>query len=169
MKRLLFGIILCTLLVTLGVGFVSAAPPASPHIVHVVRWGENLTSIAAQYGTTIHAIMQANGLPNANRIYAGQRLLIPHAAPPPAHPPASCGQTYTVRYGDTLSGIAYRFGVSVNSLMQANGVINPHRIYPGQVLSIPCAASRSAGAPSPSRSRPSRRIRFIRPSAALGT
>jgi LysM repeat protein len=139
MKRLLLGTLLCTLLVTLGVGFVSAAPPASPHIVHIVRWGENLTGIAAQYGTTIQAIMHANGLANANRIYAGQRLLIPKAVQPPAPPPATCGQTYTVRYGDTLSGIAYRFGVSVNALMHANGTVNPHRIYAGHVLSIPCS------------------------------
>ena len=141
MKRLLFGILLCTVLVTLGVGFVSAAPPASSHIVHIVRWGENLTSIAAQYGTTIQAIMQANSLPNANRIYAGQRLLVPRAMQPPASPAATCGQTYTVRYGDTLSGIGYRFGVNVNALMQANGIINPHRIYAGQQLSIPCSAA----------------------------
>lgn len=140
MKRLLFGILICTLLVPFGAGSVSAAPPASTHLVHIVRWGENLTGIAAQYGTTIQAIMQANGLANANRIYAGQRLLIPQAMQPPAPPPATCGQTYTVRYGDTLSGIAYRFGVSVNALMQANGIMNPHRIYAGQRLAIPCSS-----------------------------
>ena len=139
MKRVLLSIVLCTLLVSLGAGSVWAAPPVSPHIVHVVRWGENLTSIAARYGTTIQAILHANGLPNANRIYAGQRLVIPTAAPPQA-PPASCGQTYTVRYGDTLSGIALRFGVSMNAILRANRVVNPHRIYPGQVLSIPCGA-----------------------------
>jgi LysM repeat protein len=155
MKRLLFGLLLCTLLVTLGVGFVSAAPPASPHIVHIVRWGENLTGIAAQYGTTIQAIMQANGLPNANRIYAGQRLRIPQAMHPPAHPPAACGQTYTVSYGDTLSGIAYRFGISVNALMHANGIVNPHRIYAGQRLSIPsCPAPPPVHPPKPPHPAP---------------
>jgi LysM repeat protein len=137
MKRILFSILLCILLVTLGAGSAWAAPPASTHLVHIVRWGENLTGIATQYGTTIHAIMSANGISNPNRIYAGQRLLIPKMMPPPA-PPATCGQTYTVRYGDTLSGIAYRFGVGVNALMQANSIVNPHRIYPGQRLAIPC-------------------------------
>ena len=39
---------------------VSAAPPEHP-VIHIVRWGENLTRIAAQYGTTVHAIAALNG------------------------------------------------------------------------------------------------------------
>jgi LysM repeat protein len=139
MKRILLGVVLCTLLVTLGTSAVWAAPSGTGHIVHVVRWGENLTSIAAQYGTTIHAIVHANGLASQNRIYAGQRLIIPGSTPSPSAP-ATCGQTYTIRYGDTLSGIAYRFGVSQNALMRANGIVNPNRIYRGQRLVIPCGS-----------------------------
>jgi len=155
MKRLLFGILLCTLLITLGAGAVSAAPPALPHIIHIVRWGENLTGIAAQYGTTIQAIVRANGLPNANWIYAGQRLRIPKAATSAPRHTATCGQTYTVCSGDTLSGIAYRFGVTVNALMQANGILNPHRIYPGQQLSIPsCPAPPPVHPPYPKPPHP---------------
>ena len=110
-QRLVVGIVLCALLVGLGIGPVWAAPPATNQIVHVVRWGENLTYIAGQYGTTVQAIMNANGISNPNRIYAGQRLLIPGAAPAPA-PVPTCGQVYTIQIGDTLSGIAYRFGIS---------------------------------------------------------
>ncbi len=45
--------------------------------------------------------------------------------------------TYTVQRGDTLSGIAQRFGVSLSALVQANGITDPSRIYPGQRLVIP--------------------------------
>jgi putative chitinase len=44
---------------------------------------------------------------------------------------------YTVRLGDTLSGIARRFGVTVAALAQANHITNINRIYAGQVLIIP--------------------------------
>jgi lipoprotein-anchoring transpeptidase ErfK/SrfK len=45
--------------------------------VHVVQRGEILARIAARYGTTVQAIVSANGLRNANLIYVGQRLRIP--------------------------------------------------------------------------------------------
>lgn len=43
---------------------------------------------------------------------------------------------YTVQSGDTLSGIAVKFGLTVNELMQKNGISNPNIIYAGQKLSI---------------------------------
>jgi LysM repeat protein len=54
------------------------APAAVPS-VYVLKRGDNLTHIAAQFGTSVDAILAANGLPNANRIYAGQSLVIPSA------------------------------------------------------------------------------------------
>lgn len=44
---------------------------------------------------------------------------------------------YTVRPGDTLSQIAYRFGVSVHELMAANGLRHPHTIRAGKTLKVP--------------------------------
>jgi lysozyme len=56
-----------------------------------------------------------------------------------AAPAASgCRNTYyTVRYGDTLSGIAARYHVNMWELARANGIHNPNRIYAGQTLVIP--------------------------------
>jgi lipoprotein-anchoring transpeptidase ErfK/SrfK len=45
-------------------------------VVHTVKRGENLTRIAARYGTTVNAIVKANGLRNPSHIYVGQRLKI---------------------------------------------------------------------------------------------
>lgn len=50
---------------------------------------------------------------------------------------SNCSTFYTVRFGDTLSSIAVRFGVSVQSLMDANGIWNPNRVLVGQTLCIP--------------------------------
>ena len=51
--------------------------------------------------------------------------------------PQRCDVTYRVKRGDTLSGIAKHFGVSVNQLAKANGIRNSNRINAGQVLCIP--------------------------------
>lgn len=60
---------------------------------------------------------------------------------------------YTVRRGDTLYSIAFRFGVDYRRLAAANGIAAPYTIYPGQRLALrasppaPAAATKSAGAP----------------------
>jgi LysM repeat protein len=114
-------------------------------VIHVVQWGENLTGIARRHGTTIQAIVQANGLANPNRIYAGQRLLIPVAGPLP--PPSA--KPYIVQSGDTLTGIAYRYGVSVSAIAHANNLLNPNRIYIGQRLIIPSGSVDPPAPPTP--------------------
>jgi LysM repeat protein len=43
----------------------------------VVAPGETLTSIAARYGVSVHALAAANGITDLNTIYVGQRLVIP--------------------------------------------------------------------------------------------
>jgi putative chitinase len=101
-------------------------------VYHVVQWGENLTRIARRYGTTVWAIAQANGIWNVDYIRAGQVLWIPGYAPSPGP-----WQIYIVQPGDTLSGIAWRFGTTVWAIAQANGIWNPHLIYIGQRLYIP--------------------------------
>ena len=45
---------------------------------------------------------------------------------------------YTVRKGDTLSGIAARFGMSLTDIVKLNGIADPNLIYPGQVIKAVC-------------------------------
>jgi len=128
----------------------SPARPTTPSSgVHVVRRGENLFRIALRYGVTYRALAAANGIANPNHVYVGQRLAIPgHGSTVPAPAPsAPSGQTYVVRRGDTLATIARRYGVSMWSLAQANGIRNPSFIYVGQVLRIPSGRSPAPSAP----------------------
>src|SRR6185503_18084794 len=62
--------------------------------------------------------------------------------------------TYTVRSGDTLSGIASRFGVSWQSLAAFNYLDNPNLIFPGQVLKIPGANDTIPNQPAPAPQPP---------------
>jgi lysozyme len=57
--------------------------------------------------------------------------------PPPDELPAASTETYTVQSGDTLSGIASKFDVSVEALAQANAIQDQNVIQVGQVLLIP--------------------------------
>ena len=49
---------------------------------------------------------------------------------------ASTVQTYTVKSGDTLSGIAQKYGTTYQEIARKNGISNPNKIYVGQVLKI---------------------------------
>jgi LysM repeat protein len=122
---------------------------------YVVRQGDTLYAIAARHGTTVSALVQANGLANANYIYAGQRLVIPigssgggGSSRGGGSPSGGSGSNYVVRRGDTLASIAYRYGTTAWAIANANRLANPNIIYPGQQLRIP-ASSGGGSAPAP--------------------
>ena len=130
-------------LVLAPAAFAAPAAPApqaaSCGYWYPVQWGQTLAAISRATGVSSWAIAQANGLVNPNYIQAGQSLWIPcPPGPPPPPPPPSCGYWYTVRWGDTLNSIAWRSGVNVWTIAQANGIFNLNRIYAGQALWIPC-------------------------------
>lgn len=109
-----------------------------------VQWGDTLSGIAKQCGTTVDAIRAANpGL--GWWLYAGQVLYIPTGYTPPASPP-TYGGTYTVQWGDTLGIISKKTGASVSALLAVNPQItNPSLIYAGQVIYLPAGT----GSPPP--------------------
>ena len=114
------------------VGYVPPPPQPPPTgvntVYHVVR-GDTLALIAGWYGTSWQTLTSINGLANPNLIFAGQSLLVP-AAP-------SRTANYTVRRGDTLDNIAWRFSTSVGAITSRNGIVNPNLIFTGQFLAIP--------------------------------
>ncbi len=56
---------------------------------------------------------------------------------PLSQPTAAASATYRIKWGDTLSGLAGKFGVSINSLASVNNIRNKNLIRAGQVLTIP--------------------------------
>ncbi|MDY7041816.1 MAG: LysM peptidoglycan-binding domain-containing protein, partial [Chloroflexota bacterium] len=107
--------------------------PSSYTEIYFVRTGDTLWSIARRFGTTVEAIVQANGIINLNYIQVGQKLYIPGGIPPPAPAPT----VYIVHSGDTLCSIARRFGTTAWLISLANNLQNPNIIHVGQRLVIP--------------------------------
>lgn len=125
----------------------AAAPSPSASTSYRVRRGDTLGSIATRVGTTIAALVEQNGLANANRIRIGQVLTLPARAPAAATP-AGAAQHHVVRAGDTISRLAARYGITQQQLIDANGLTDG-RIYVGQRLRLtPAAAPPAAPAGS---------------------
>jgi len=101
---------------------------------YTVQRGDNLSRIAARYGSTVQAIKNANGL-YSSVIQPGQVLFIPTGGGGGGG--GSCAQKHIVQRGDTLTAIARWYGVSVHQLIASNHISNPSRIYVGQSLCIP--------------------------------
>ncbi len=117
---------------------------------HVVARGDTLSAIAARFGTTVQALVQANGLASADMIYVGQRLLVPGGGSRASNPAGTTGY-YIVQRGDNVSAIAARHGVTSWAIVQANHLANANFIYVGQRLVIP-GGTTPATAPQPSGS-----------------
>jgi LysM repeat protein len=129
------------LLVLMLSGTVAMSAVAADPLVHTVKWGETLGWIAWRYKVTVADIMDANGLTNANYIYAGQKLTIPGDF--------SEEILYVVQPGDTLLSIAAKFNVSVWDIARRNGIWNINLIFSGRTLIIPGAANGADLPPAP--------------------
>jgi LysM repeat protein len=108
--------------------------PRPTRTIYVVQPGDTLYSIARRFGTTVWAIARANHIVNPHLIYVGQRLVIRGGSP--TTPP--CMRRHIVRYGETLTSIARRYGTTVWRLARINNLANPNVIYAGQRLIVPC-------------------------------
>lgn len=143
----------------LTVGQVLTVPSASgsvgsgraPARTYTVRKGDALSRIAASHGVSVSDLVRWNGLSSAASIQIGQVLSVSAGASTPSskasssqappRPPA----TYTVRSGDTLSGIAARFSVPMAALRSANDLASADALRVGQVLTLPSGTASEGG------------------------
>ena len=125
--------------------FGSPEPQREMKDYTVVR-GDSFYKIAKDNNTTIKALTEANPNIDPARLQIGAKIKIPVGAPPSTSSgqgtgtrsggTESNGMTYTVKSGDTLTGIASRHGTTVSALRAANG-LRTSRLLVGQKLKIP--------------------------------
>lgn len=100
---------------------------------YTIKKGDSISSIASRTGVSAKRLIATNNLSNPHSIRVGQTLKIPGSE----SVTKVVAQVHTVKKGDTLSGIAKSYGVSLKSLSQQNGIRDPRSLRPGQTLKIP--------------------------------
>ena len=149
------------LTLTTAVAPVPAVPiataPASTVTQHTIARGDTISAIAKRYGVATTTVLAANGLGWNSVIYPGQVISIPGQpapvaqapAPAPVETPAAAPTApvvdapttivgyYVIQTGDSITRIGAKFGVSVQSILDANGLTRSSIIYAGRTLTIP--------------------------------
>lgn len=130
------------------------ALPGSGECDYVVRNGDNPFRIALNNNVTLAELLAANSLPNDPILQPGQVLIIPNCTESQTATPgdatsapqegsdsdtASSGDfiVHVVTSGETLSGIASRYGVTIAEIVAENDLANPDSLSVGQQLRIP--------------------------------
>jgi LysM repeat protein len=115
---------------------------------YTIAAGDTLGRIASDFGVPLDRLLEFNGLDGTEILQPGHRILIP---PVPGEEGASEGEgeggeggetpagtsTYVVVAGDTLNLIASSHGVTLDALLEANGIQSDSLIMPGDELVIP--------------------------------
>jgi len=161
-----------------------AAAPAAPAALpnsgggsYTVKSGDTLGAIASRHGVSLSDVFSWNGLNMRSIIHPGQKIKVgagdgatapapapvqPAATPAAPAPAAPATGSYTVKAGDTLSGIASKHGVKLSEVLSANQLSLSSVIYPGNKLVIPGAAVQ------PASSEPAANVTPLVPSTFLG-
>lgn len=137
MKNFLRSFIIYSILISLV--FVFSSQTAS----HEVQKGETLYSISRKYGISVGELCSENNISTSAVIKTGQKLKIPtqNSSETKNTQKIEKTDTYIVKKGDTLYGIAKRFGISVETLTILNKMSGSNTIKVGQVLTVPLATS----------------------------
>ena len=116
--------------------------PVTPETFpYIVRAGDTLGSIAAQFETDVETLRELNNLLTDN-LGVGQLINVPYqegitaeGLPTPTPGPFR----YTIQFGDTLSGIAAQFGVDPIAIQEANAatLLDPDNLTVGTTILIP--------------------------------
>ncbi|MCU1430934.1 MAG: Lytic transglycosylase catalytic, partial [Actinotalea sp.] len=134
----------------LAVATVAAGATPAQADDYTVEPGDTVSHIALRTSTSVAQIAAANGLDSRATIRAGQRLVIPAASATAVAAPAPTAASHTVVRGETVSGIATRYGTTTAAVVAANGLGADALIRVGQVLTVPRPGDAAAapGAPA---------------------
>lgn len=118
-----------TLITSLAVcgGILLGAGTAEADATYTVKSGDTLSGIAERTGQSVSELAQKNGISDINHLSVGQVIEIADT---------SENGTYTVKSGDTLSGIAEKYGTTVDRLMQLNHLSSDFLVIGEQIATV---------------------------------
>jgi murein DD-endopeptidase MepM/ murein hydrolase activator NlpD len=118
---------------------LSAVLAMAEETIHVIRKGDTIYSLARTYGVSSREIQRLNRIDDPDRIQTGQRIRIPGVAS------AAEGVTeHRAVRGETLYGISRLYGISLQTLLSANGLSENYTLKIGDMLRIPGTGSSMA-------------------------
>ncbi len=111
------------------------APTPTPEPrYYTIQEGDVLLAIAAEYETTVEAIMIANNIADPRTLQIGQKLFIPAGKGSILGVPT---KIYEIKSGDTLLGLATLYGSTLADILATNPELEPERLQVGQKIAIP--------------------------------
>ncbi len=120
--------------------FLSPDPDGGTAVLCVVQPEDTLAGIANRFGVPQERLIEANPeVVDPSRIFPGQVLRVP-LIPPTLPVVRRAALEYVVQPGDSFADIATRFRTDMVSLAEANPLVDPERIFPGQLLYVPTVA-----------------------------
>ncbi|MFC1461175.1 LysM peptidoglycan-binding domain-containing protein [Verrucomicrobiota bacterium] len=128
---------------------VREKPKVPSTVTYTVRSGDSVSKIGQRYNVSEAEVVALNRLKDPNKIWVGQKLLLPgyvdlgkpvtrSSSPAPA---VDSEGEYVVQRGDSISKIAQRFNVSKAQIAEVNNLADPNKIWTGQKLVIPEATT----------------------------
>ncbi len=108
--------------------------PCPGGTIYTIRPGDSYYSLAKRFNTTVNALQAANPNVNPTNLQIGQEICIPV---PPVPGPCPGGFIYTVLAGETIYGLARRYGISVDAILAANPGLDPNSLQVARRICIP--------------------------------
>lgn len=120
----------------LVVPITRAEPDENGRIVHIVQPGQTAWAIAAVYGVDLDEMLHINNLQRPVVLKPDDQIIVklgPNETPPPSPTPIS---EYAIREGQTIWEVAVTHGLTVDQLLDYNGLTREDVIVPGMVLRL---------------------------------
>lgn len=115
---------------------------------YTVKSGDTLIGIANDLGVSASEIAAVNNFSSNARLQRGQRIQVPVSQETASLKLNKEAVQYTVQSGDTLTGVANRYGVSISELAAANNLTTRSNLIRGRTITIPAAGTTSSAASS---------------------
>ncbi len=121
-----------TIFLTITLASLIPLPSFSEEVI--IKEGETLSGISSKYKVSLTKIKLINGINDANKVKAGDKIRIPAIDSDNSYTNST---THKVVRGETISSIAKKYGINKKEIINLNSIKSADYLYLGQVLKLP--------------------------------